>query len=212
MKSKLLDSVLNLDLGDHAVRTAVKAVACAFVIGAVLSMTKFDACSQAISDRVVRLHILANSDSEEDQLLKLKVRNEVLRICSELYPEDCTKEQAEEILAQNMPRIIDAAQNCVSDAGSDMKVGGGLVRSYFSNRKYSGFTLPAGNYDAVRLMIGSGEGHNWWCVMFPPVCIAASECDISDVLTDSQADLVKSEDMCCKFKLYELFKEFTSEL
>ncbi len=198
-----------LRLDDIRVKTAVKAMACALVIGALMSMTRFDAQSQAVADSVVRLHILANSDSEYDQQLKLKVRDEVLRVCGDIYPNGCTKEQAEEILSKNMPRIIDAAQKCVNAAGVQQRVEGGLVNTYFSNREYDDFTLPAGNYDAVRLTIGSGEGHNWWCVMFPPVCIAASECDISDVLTEGQSEMVKSDDICCKFKIYEWYEKLT---
>ena len=108
-----------------------------------------------------------------------------------------------------MSDIVNTAQNVAAQYGYDYDISGELVNMFFPNRVYDDFTLPAGYYDAVRLKIGSGKGHNWWCVMFPPVCIAAAECDISDVLSDSQLDLVKSDGISYRFKIYEWFEKTT---
>lgn len=186
---------------------AIKACACAFVICFCMTMTQFDAQARDISDRVVRLHIIANSDSKEDQALKLKVRDKVQRMCRDTLSSCKTKEQAEAALQALLPDIINEAQNTVFSEGKSDCVGGELVNMYFTNRDYGEFTLPAGNYDALRLTIGNAEGHNWWCVMFPPVCVSAAA-DFSDVLTDSETEVISQpENIEYKFKLYEAYCE-----
>ena len=189
---------------------AFKAALCAVTICFAVSMTEFDAQSQAIASEVVRLHILANSDSFEDQSLKIKVRDAVQQSCEELYPEGCGKEQAETLIEKKLPEIIRAAQSVVESNGYDYRVTGRIVNMYFTARQYDNFTLPAGYYDAVRIEIGSGSGHNWWCVMFPPVCISAAEGDISDVLTDEQTKIVREGETEYRFKIYDMIKDLIS--
>ncbi len=185
-----------------------KAVLCGFIICFVFSMIGFDAQSKEISEEVFRLHILANSDSTEDQSLKLDVRDVVQEFCYNIYDDAQSKEEAEEIISEKLPEIIAVAQEEVDRQGYDYKVNGEIVNMYFTNRVYNDITLPAGNYDAVRITIGSGEGHNWWCVMFPPICISAAEndADISDVLTQEQTEMVTDESYEYKFKVYEIYQ------
>ncbi len=197
---------------DGAVKTAVKALICGFVVCFAFSMTKFDAQSRAISQQVVRLHILANSDSEEDQQLKLMVRDRVQQMCADIYPADCDKAAAERIIAQRIESITQEAQRVVREQGYDYSVSGELVDMYFTNRVYGNITLPAGKYKALRLKLGSGEGHNWWCVMFPPICISASGADISDVLSDEQTQLVTSGKAEYKFKVYEMYEQLVKAI
>ncbi len=205
-------------LNSHSFSTSAmltfKAVLCGFVICFALSMTDFDAQSQEISDEVFRLHILANSDSEEDQNLKLAVRDEVQKFCYNIYGNAKTKEDAEKILADKLPQIIEIAQNEVYEKGYDYPIKGEIVNMYFTNRVYDNITLPAGDYDAVRITIGEGKGHNWWCVMFPPICISAADntADISDVLSDEQTDLVTDSSYEYKFKIYEIYQNITNFL
>ncbi len=193
------------------VRTAAKALACAFLICAFCSMTRFDAQSREISREVVRLHILANSDSEEDQRLKLTVRDAVLRLCADIYPGSCTKEEAESLLRKKLPQIEAEARRVVRECGYDYPVRGELVNMYFTTRTYGNVTLPAGKYDALRIEIGSGQGHNWWCVMFPPICVGAAQARISDALSPEQTELVCSQGVEYKFKIYEIYENFVSE-
>ena len=183
---------------------AVKACACAFIVCFCMTMTQFDAQARDISDRVLRLHILANSDSEEDQALKLKVRDKVRNMCREELSSCKSKEQAGKMLQALLPDIVNEAQKTVYSEGRNDIVSGELVKMYFTNRNYGEFTLPAGDYDALRLTIGSGEGHNWWCVMFPPVCVSAAA-DFSDVLTDSETEMISKPNIEYKFKLYEVY-------
>ena len=198
---------------DHfsAARTAAKALACALLICFVLSMTSFDAQSQELTHEVVRLHILANSDSDEDQRLKLEVRDIIQQLCADIYPQRCTRSEAEAILAEKLPQLVDEAQRVVREHGYDYNVSGELVNMYFTNRTYGDVTFPAGNYDALRLKIGSGEGHNWWCVMFPPMCVGAAQDCPEDVLSPEQAALVSSGGVEYKFKIYEIYKDLVSE-
>lgn len=191
-----------------------KSVLCAFVICSVLSMVSFDVQSKEISDEVFRLHILANSDSEEDQNLKLAVRDVVQEYCYGIYDDAQTKEDAERVISDNLDVIVAAAQKEVYRQGYDYPVKGEIVNMYFTNRVYDDITLPAGDYDAVRITIGSGAGHNWWCVMFPPICISAAEndADISDVLNDEQTELVTESSYQYKFKIYELYQNVMEKL
>lgn len=211
MNSMSRYKAMERSLFSFEVKTAVKAIACAFVVCAVMNMVSFDAHSKNISDSVVRLHILASSDDPRDQSVKLKVRDEVQRMCVGIYPENCTKAQAESILTSKLPEIISAAQDVVKREGYDYSVRGEIVNMYFTTRRYGEFTLPAGNYDAVRITLGKGEGHNWWCVMYPPVCVAASGAKMSDVLGESEESLV-TDGVVYKFKIYELYESLCGRL
>ncbi len=193
----------------HTARLAAKAVCCAFCVCFVMSMTSFDAQSREISDEVLRLHILANSDSEFDQSLKLEVRNMVQQVCYNIYGDADNVQAAKAIVSEHLDEIRQAAQSVVDEWGCDYEVKCEIVNMYFTTRVYDDITLPAGSYDAVRVTIGTGEGHNWWCVMFPPICIgtAGNDADISDVLTEEQTELVSQSPYSYKFKVYEWYRD-----
>lgn len=118
-----------------------------------------------ISEKLTRLHVVANSDSEQDQQLKLKVRDAILK-ASEGY---------EEVSDELLEKMKAAAQNCIDEEGYDYGVEIELGEMWFDTRVYDGFSLAAGNYDAIKVKIGEGKGKNWWCVVFPPLCAAVSE-------------------------------------
>ena len=127
-----------------------------------------------VRGEVLRLHILANSDSPGDQALKLRVRDAVLAETGELFSTagdlDTARQRAEEAL----PAIEEIARRTLREAGEEVPVRGEVTRMYFNTRQYGDRTLPAGEYDALRLTIGEARGQNWWCVMFPPLCIPAA--------------------------------------
>lgn len=167
-----------------------------------------------IRGRVLRLHILANSNTVADQQLKLNVRDKILSESQELFANAKTKKQAETSAREKMPEIIRTAQDEVYREGYDYKVRGQVVNMYFSTRTYGKITLPAGYYDAVRLTIGKAEGHNWWCVLFPKLCVPACEGEqkkqISDVLTPGETNIVEnygSTNITIKFKVVEMFEQ-----
>jgi len=133
-----------------------------------------------IRGQVLRFHVLANSDSEEDQALKLRVRDAVLAGTANMPVFGGSKEEnahgAAEHLAEHLDIIEKIARTEIKAAGYTYEARAQIVNMYFETRDYSGVIMPAGRYDAVRLSIGAGEGENWWCVMFPPMCIPAA-CD-----------------------------------
>lgn len=131
---------------------------------------------EEIRHEALRLHILANSDSNADQALKLAVRDAVLEQTAGLFQASQTKEQAEAEVETRLAEIEQIAVAEIRRQGYDYPAAVRLVNRYFETREYDGFTMPAGRYDAVQVEIGAGNGRNWWCVMFPPMCVpAASE-------------------------------------
>lgn len=128
-----------------------------------------------IKNDTLRLHIIANSDSEFDQELKLKVRDKVLEYTGELFAEVSGKTEAEELAKHSFDEIKKIAQEVIAENGADYAVSVEITDMWFETRTYDEFTLPAGDYRAVRIIIGAGEGHNWWCVMYPPLCIPGAK-------------------------------------
>ena len=187
----------------------------AIVFSVLLSMTSLNTECAEIRSSVLRMHVLANSDSEEDQALKLKVRDRLLEVSKEIYSNSTTKEEAVQETNAHLHLLQKEAQKVVASRGFDYPVSVALENTYFTTRTYGDVTLPAGNYQALRVVIGEGEGHNWWCVMFPPLCISAAsedEAQLSDVLTPEQMELVESDGYEVKFKCVELYEEFMKYL
>lgn len=144
---------------------------------AVSSFTAFAGQCEDVRGQVVRLHILANSNSDEDQALKLAVRDAVLRDTAHIFTLSAGKAQIEALALDSMDEIEDIARREIQRLGYDYPVKAQIVNMFFDTRTYGDATLPAGCYDAVRLTIGTGQGNNWWCVMFPPMCIPAATGD-----------------------------------
>lgn len=138
------------------------------------NMTAFAGECADIRDNAIRLHILANSDSHEDQALKLQVRDRILAETPELFSQVHSFGDAQGRVAEYLPQLIRTAEDEIRCQGYGYPVSGKLVRMYFDTREYDGRILPAGMYDAVRIEIGAGEGKNWWCVLFPPLCVPAA--------------------------------------
>ena len=129
---------------------------------------------EQLSDKVVRLHVLANSDSEEDQALKLLVRDAILERAEDLLSKSGDREEAEGLLRGRLLEFEQVAAAVIAQAGYDYPVRVELEDTQFPTKEYDGFTLPAGEYLALRVLIGEAKGQNWWCVVFPPLCTTAS--------------------------------------
>lgn len=127
-----------------------------------------------LADKVVRLHVLANSDSEEDQALKLRVRDAVLEQATAILEQSADRREAESRLRGQLLELERIAAKEIAEEGYDYPVTVNLENTDFPTKEYDGFTLPAGEYLALRVIIGEGQGRNWWCVVFPPLCTAAS--------------------------------------
>ena len=197
-------------------KTFFKSVLTAFVLSFIITQTFFTAQCEEIPENLLRLHILANSDSEEDQNLKIKVRDHILENSTELFKSADNKIEAVHITKTNLEKIVDDAQQYVYSLGYNYEVNGEIVQDmYFDTREYDNFTLPAGRYDAFRITIGKGEGHNWWCVMFPPMCFSVAEDsgDLSQALTEEQLEITENQPKYeYKFKIVEVYNEIKEKL
>ena len=171
-----------------------------------------------LADRVVRLHVIANSDAEEDQALKLQVRDAVLARTEAILRASADRGEAESWLAAALPELERLAEETVAANGFDYSVTAELAETSFPTKDYDGFSLPAGKYLALRLVIGQGTGQNWWCVVFPPLCTAAAsevpETALAAGLTEDQVSLMTGEDdgYVLKFKVVEWWEELWQKL
>ena len=128
-----------------------------------------------LAEKVVRLHVLANSDSEEDQALKLKVRDAVLEQATETLRGADSQAEASRRLTDILPELEETARAVITANGYDYGVRAELAETSFPTKEYDGFALPAGEYLALRVLIGEAAGQNWWCVLFPPLCIVTED-------------------------------------
>ena len=183
---------------------------------AALAGVWLDRSQAALADQVSRLHVLANSDSEADQALKLKVRDRVLETASDYFVPGATLEETRAVLTEHLADLAAAGADQVAQEGYRYPVTVSLEDNYwFPTKQYTDFALPAGEYTALRVVIGEGDGQNWWCVVFPPLCLGsvsetAAQTALSDGFTQDQVSLITGEDegYVVKFKAIELWEEF----
>ena len=167
---------------------------------------------EELADKVVRLHVLANSDSEEDQALKLQVRDAVLERAEDLLAQTSSRAEAEGKLRGQLLEFERLAESVIREAGYDYEVTAELTDTEFPTREYEGFTLPAGEYLALRILIGEAAGRNWWCVVFPPLCTAATADVPASAMaagfTEDEVRLITEEDRgyVLKFKAVEFWE------
>lgn len=168
-----------------------------------------------IASQVIRFHVLANSDSESDQALKLKVRDGVLEKFGPLLSDSSNNEQTKEILNANLDEIESYAEKIIKENGYDYSVASSLTKSIFPTKTYGDLTFPAGEYEALRIEIGEAKGKNWWCVMFPPLCYvdmaqtyttAKSKTNLKDILSDEEYDIILNHNIKVKFKVVEIWQ------
>ncbi len=163
-----------------------------------------------LSEKLIRLHVVANSDSEADQSVKLMVRDMVLQYLEPML-DDC--EDAEAVLCEQLPQLQIIAEDVLKENGMDHPVAVSLGYEQFPTRVYETFSLPAGIYRSLRITIGAGEGHNWWCVVFPAICLPAAgemeEAAVEAGLTEKEISLITEENgqYVIKFKILELLQE-----
>lgn len=186
----------------------IKALVGGVILCVLLSFCGFAAECEAIRKEVVRLHILANSDGEADQTLKLKVRDAITTETAGWLDGVAGEGEALKVIEQNLPLIQQVAENTVRENGYTYSVTVSLCEMYFFTRTYEDITMPAGTYDAVRIEIGEGAGKNWWCVVYPPMCIrsAVKEQTLSDVLDGRQMSIVGGDGYAVRFKIVEIFE------
>ena len=190
----------------------LKSFICGFIVSCLISFTGFCGVCENLQKDVFRLHILANSDTETDQQLKLKVRDGILEYTKELFGNCQTREQAIRTAEKNLDKIKEKCQTVISENGFDYKIDAYITNMDFNTRVYENFTLPAGKYDALRIVIGNGQGHNWWCMIYPSLCIPSAQKNKPELSLDSsEIDVIShSEQYEIKFRLVEIFENICS--
>lgn len=144
---------------------------------------------ESIANKVVRFHVLANSDSDEDQALKLLVKDAVVNYLEPLMADSASLEESKQILTANTEEVLEIAQEVIAKQGYNYNVDAYFCEDYFPTKSYGDVTFPAGNYTAYRIEIGQHEGKNWWCILYPPLCFVDAT---YGVLPDDSKNLLKN--------------------
>lgn len=174
--------------------------------------------SNGLSSNIFRLHILANSDSEEDQALKLKVRDAILQYMETLNTAKQDKQSVIELSKTHIEEFKTIAEKVIHENGYDYSVSAEIGNFYFPTKYYGNISLPAGNYDALKIEIGDAKGQNWWCSLFPPLCFVSvsagvveeeGETYLKENLSEEEFEIVSetSPEIEFKFKIVELINQ-----
>ncbi|MDR0288423.1 MAG: stage II sporulation protein R [Clostridiales bacterium] len=171
----------------------LKVLSIFLIIGVVITTSLVvyaDNVTSTLSGSIVRLHVIANSNTPEDQGLKLKVRDKIVEYMKDELQTSQSAGESMERINNDLPEIEKIALDVITEEGSSYPVKASVGRSAFPMKNYGDVTLPAGNYQALKVVIGSGSGQNWWCVLFPPLCFVDTQ---SAVVTDDGKKLLQDE-------------------
>lgn len=179
-------------------------------------MTDFIRAGESVREEVLRLHIIANSDSEADQEVKLRVRDAILQAGAAVFDGSVSAKEAEIKITPEMDHITARAEEILRENGFSYGAAAELSYEFFDTRAYGDVTLPAGNYRAVKIILGEGKGKNWWCVMFPPLCLPAaaqSEEAALAVFSPEEMHVIKPAGTYkVKFKIAEILQKLSEKL
>ncbi len=187
--------------------------AAVIVLSLVLNIAGFAADCADVRRDVLRLHVVGASDSDYDQNLKLKVRDALLEKGGAIFEGTVTADEAEKIITPRISELKAAAETVLLENGCDYNVNITVGEEYFATRCYENFTMPAGVYTAVRVNIGTAEGKNWWCVMFPPLCLPAAFADADAFFDDDEMKVITSSPKYePRFKIVEIYESIKNKL
>lgn len=202
----------------------VKKIIClSIVLSFVCSAAYSYSIHKSLSDELLRLHIVANSDSEVDQNLKLRVRDEIIKLCAEKFEHTVDKKSCRRKLMEESEQIREAAQRILDENNADYNAEVNFERIYIPRKSYGGIILPEGSYDAAVVKLGRAEGKNWWCVVYPPLCFTeAVGGELSDeakeylksTISEESYELISGEgiNMEYKLKIVEIFQKIKKKL
>lgn len=182
----------------------------AFIICIFASTYNLDRNCEDIRNNILRLHVIAASDSEEDQKLKLELRDELLYKGSKIFSHSRTKDEAQEKIRNKLADVEKTACDFLESRGCKHTATVTLEKCFFPTRRYDTFTLPAGYYDALRVVIGEGKGKNWWCIMFPALCLPAAEkgdASFDGILTEESKRIISENRYELRLWLVEKWQE-----
>ncbi len=186
---------------------------CLFILN-----SEFKATEAALASNVIRFHVLANSDEEMDQQLKLKVRDRVIKEASSMFDKSGDINAARCTVLDNLENIKAIAKDEIEKNGFNYDVNVSLGQSHFPTKTYGEIVLPAGSYEALKIEIGNAKGQNWWCVFFPPLCFVDESCvsysseaadKIKNAVGSQNAELLNADagaKIKIKFKAYEIWQ------
>lgn len=185
-----------------------RALVCGFVLAALCSFFPFAAACGQLPRDVVRLHVVANSNGAEDQAVKLLVRDAVLEEAARWYQGAGSMEEASSQLCTHLQSIAGAARQVLGEQGVGYSATAQMTEMYFPTRDYGDFRLPAGRYRTLRVTLGEGAGKNWWCVVFPSLCLpAATQEEALLTLPEGERQVVEGgQDVQVKLKAVELWE------
>lgn len=188
-------------------KTLIKYAFLTLIVTVIICVLPTEAEGEIYND-TLRLHILANSDTREDQELKLCIRDKILTKYGKMLGQGNSIDEAKVSVEAMLPLIESDAKTWISELGYDYTVKASLSEEWYDTREYEGFSLPAGYYSSLRIIIGEGEGHNWWCVMYPPLCLemATENAPHDDGLIDYSKEelfLISRQEYQIKFKILE---------
>ncbi|WP_333791842.1 stage II sporulation protein R [Muricomes intestini] len=167
------DSVYCIDKHTNRIILILAIIIASFITGVIawhMNLTAQAKLQEHLAQEVLRFHILANSDSEEDQALKMDVKEQVLAFLKNSMPDGMDVEETEEWMRRNTDKLEETGKKTILLAGKDYPVSAAVTTCYFPEKTYGDVTFPAGNYKALRIEIGAAKGHNWWCVLYPNLC------------------------------------------
>lgn len=190
-----------------------------FISFLLITMSSYaNTISQDLSENFFRLHILANSDSDKDQALKLKVRDNIIEYMNSISYSNLSKSEAIELTKNHLSEFQEIAEKVIQNEGFNYPVNLEIGNFYFPTKHYGNISLPAGYYDGLKIEIGEAKGQNWWCSLFPPLCFVDissgvidenSEEALKESLTDEEFSIItdNSKTVKFKFKVLEMFTE-----
>lgn len=190
------------------------AVAFGLISAILLSVSSFNASCDDLRTNILRLHIIANSDSKEDQALKLKVRDEILEKTGNLFNETENLTDAKEKVSNSLQVFEKIANKVILENGYSYSAKATIGMADFDTREYEDFTLPAGEYPSLIITLGEGKGQNWWCVVFPAVCVpAAAKHDLSETAKEKSTAVAKNpQRYIMRFKTVEIYEKIKNLL
>lgn len=193
----------------------ILAAACLLITG--YQQYKQSKMTEEIAEKIIRFHVLANSDSKEDQQLKLKVRDAIGTYMQPKFSEVSNIEQSRQIVTDNLSDIEKEAEAVIAKEGYTYDVSAKLAWTEFPEKTYGPYTFPAGDYEALEVTIGDGGGHNWWCVMYPNLCFYNSTYEVIDkeaekslartLTSEEYKSLMESKDYKVKFALGDFWED-----
>lgn len=172
---------------------------------------------KGLADSIVRFHVVSAGDSEYEQSLKLLVKNSVLDLLSEELIDVSSKEETLAIIEELTPQIISLAQSILRENNCNASVTAGIEKNFFPVKTYGDLTLPAGEYTALKIVLGEGEGTNWWCVLYPPLCFVdatygvvpdESKATFKTILAEDEYDMIFGENVVFRFKIFKFLNKF----